>query len=483
MRRFLWLILIGILSCHTALAQENPQPLLTIPHERSIVGAHWHPNNHDFWTWNRQFIFQESGETVWKDHLRLWNGESGSLQNEFQYHGDNIMMYTDWSAGESRLLVYGGESLEVWDTLNNQKVATFNYTAWISGAQWNADFSRVLFWSYDDGSIRILDVNSQQVVFLAETHLNSDLVYAAWSPDETAVLGVLTQGPLTQGPGSVQIWDVTDGALKQTFDYPGMVYRAEWNSDGTRILIEGDKIIQLVDIATRAVLREKRDDPHSYRADWSPDHTRVAVRVEFEPFVEVWDTLSGAVISTFIASEQTDEFIFGVLWSKDNQHILTLPPNQIALWDSTSAAQVVNIPVEARAFNMSWSSWSPDEQKIVYMRSDSSMAIVSLDTSESVELELPAPIPLSMPAPNFTWNADSSQVMLWRVDNSTRIWDTTSGRLLALLTHPVPAGFAAELVTGAIWSPDEQHILTLAGPDYCGGVDTCPTEASVWDAP
>lgn len=480
MRRFWWLIPLVILSCQVALAQDNPQPLLTIPHEWSIGGARWHPNSHDFWTWNRQFRFQESGDTQWTDHLRFWNGETGSLENEFQYHGDNIMMYTDWSAGEHRMLVYGGESVEVWDVLSNQKVASFNHTVRISGAQWNANFSQILFWSYDDGSIRILDVNSGQVVFLAETHLNSDLVSAALSPDGKSVLSVLTQMP-----GSVQVWDVASGALKQAFDYPGMVYRAGWNSDGTRILVEGDKVIQLVDPATRAVILEKRDAPHLYKADWSPDRTRIAVRVEFETSVEVWDTITGSIISTVTHThaEQSDYGIIEVLWSKDNQRLLTHSPGEITLWDSTNGAQLRDITIEARAFNMSWLSWSPDEQKIVYMRSDSSMSVVSLDTQEVVELELPTPIPLSMPDPHFTWNADGSQVMLWRVDNAARVWDTASGKLLATLTHPVPDGFGAELVTGAMWSPDQQHILTLAGPDYCGLVDICPNEVSVWGAP
>jgi WD40 repeat protein len=476
-KHLLWIILLMLLSYSVALAQDKPQPILTVPHEQTIGGGRWHPNGRDFWTWNRRFKFAD-GDTDWQDYLRLWNGETGGFQNEFLYRGDNIGMYLDWSAGENRLLVYGGETLEVWDALENRDVFTYDHTARISGARWNADFSRILFWSYDDGSIHIADLNTGQSTLLVETHLESDLIEAEWSPDETAVLMVKTQLP-----GRVEVWDVASGARTMMFQYPSMVYGADWSADGSRILVVGDHIVQLVDVATQGVLLEKKDADYLYRADWSPDRKLAAVRLETTSLVEVWDTVNGRVISTVAHSGQPDNGIFEVLWSKDNQRLLTHSRGQIALWNAADGSKQFDISIEAPAFYMSWLSWSPDETKIAYMRSDSSLQIVPLDGGQPLDLELPTPIKLSFPSPAFAWNADESRVILWGLDNVARVWDTASGELLAELEHPVPAGFNAVIVTNALWSPDERFILTLATPDYCGGEETCPAEASVWNAP
>jgi WD40 repeat protein len=474
-QRFLWFVLFGLLIYHPALAQSTQQPLLTIPHESTIAGARWHPNGRDFWTWNRIFFQTDDGTTDYQDQFQLWNGDTGNREWQLLYRGDNVEMKLDWSAGEDRLLVYSSQSLEIWDALRGEKTFQFDYSARISGAQWSADFSRILFWSYDDGTIHIWDTNAGEQVFLAETQLNSDLVEAAWSPNERTILAVLTQSP-----GSVEVWDVASGQKTRTFEYPTMIYDADWNGDGSSLLIVGDKTMRLIDLVTQGIVLEKRDDPYLYRWNWSPDRKWLAVRVENDPRVEVWGALTGTAVSTIAHSNQTDNHIFEVLWSSDNQQILTHSPGEIALWDILSGANLFQIIVEAHAFNMSWLSWSPDETKLIYMRSDSSLQVVMLDTHESVELELPSPIPLSFPNPTFAWNGDSSQVMLWWVDNAARVWDTTSGELLATLEHPVDEGFDATLVMDAICSPDEQYILTLGTPDYCGGRDTCPAEANVW---
>jgi WD40 repeat protein len=479
MRRYLfWMILAAAIFSRPVLAQDEVKPLLTIPHEWPIGASRWHPNGHDFWTTNREFSPLADGQYDYQDRLRLWNGDTGSLIRELLYRGDNIQMYLDWSAGENRVLVYGGNSLEIWDALNGEKTATLDYSTWISGAHWNTDFSRVLFWSYNDGSIHVWDSVTGQNSLKIDSGRTSELVDAAWSRDESAILSVLTQMP-----GRVDIWDSTSGERKLSFEYPSMVYRADWNSDGSRILIQGDKIIQLIDLATGAVLLEKRDDEYLYRADWSPNRNLIAVRVENQSHVEIWDSHSGTVLASVTHADNEENRIFEVLWSKDYRRLLTHSAGEISLWDATAGDNLLHITVDPRSFNMSWLSWSPDERKLVYMRSDSSMAVVTLADNQSVELELPQPIQLSMPAPTFVWNNDSSQVMLWWVDNVARVWDTANGKLLAALTHPIPQGFQSMLVTGAIWSPDERLILTRATPDYCGGLASCPSVASVWPAP
>jgi hypothetical protein len=190
------------------------------------------------------------------------------------------------------------------------------------------------------------------------------------------------------------------------------------------------------------------------------------------------------VRSTIIQSGHIDNVISEVQWSKDNQHLLTHSPDGITLWDVITGTHVFWHEIEIRNdYNQSWLSWSPDETKLIVMRSDSSLQIVTLATDAAVELELPSAIALSLPAPNFVWNADGSQMMLSGVDNAARVWDTSSGKLLATLQHPLHDGFQSQWVNNALWSPDEQTILTLGTPDYCGGLETCPSEAMLWKAP
>jgi serine/threonine protein kinase/formylglycine-generating enzyme required for sulfatase activity/WD40 repeat protein len=145
--------------------------------------------------------------------------------------------------------------------------------------------------------LRIWDGENGQL--LGESQQDSDFAsQLLWQPQGKQILRVVTHSEAIPNP--LVLIDSDTGAVARNLQgHQGMIWRAAWSPDGTRIASVGeDATCRIWDAASGAELQKLTHGDPLWWIQWSNDGTKVATGSSFSA-ISVWEAASGKLVREF----------------------------------------------------------------------------------------------------------------------------------------------------------------------------------------
>ena len=355
--------------------------------------------------------------------------------------------------------IAGGSSVTivVWDAAFGEIVADIK-PVWWSGLptalDWLADDSELLAaWEQLGGFANIYDLATGEERLRYIEHAGGvNSAYA--SPDDRLALSAGVDG-------TARIWLVDSGETVQIFDVPEVeVNDAIWSPDGRQVATaSSDGAIRIWDVETGA--EQLQIDAHRGEVtalSWSSDGARLA-SVGSDGLGVVWDAAAGEVLLTLKGHET---LITDIAWSPDDGLLATAGADGLVrVWETR--AGVEQFTLFGTASQLKDISWSPDGRRLVSVALQNArphvwdvttpvVRLVGYGTGENAAVQTNWPY----------WSPDGSWVGAGgHNDNSYRLWDPDTGRLIKSY-EGVSLGFGAPNPAGTeIFLVDPPRIVNL----------------------
>jgi WD40 repeat protein len=273
---------------------------------------------------------------------RVWSVATGKpLTPPLEHQG--FVSSAAFSPDGARV-VTGGHGARVWDATTGTPLAPPLERGTVLGAAFAADGPRAITAS-DDRIARVWDSMTGAPLSPPLAHL-AEASHAAFSPDGARVViasyrpaadrwnaatGALA--PPTSDSDDARVWDVVTGKpLSPPLHHQGMVWRAVFSPDGTRVVTASvDQTARVWDATTGEPLTpplEHRGGVSS--ATFSADATRV-VTTSFDRTAQVWDATTGKPLSPPLEHQDT---VCSAAFSPDGARVVTASFDQTArIWD------------------------------------------------------------------------------------------------------------------------------------------------------
>jgi len=347
----------------------------------------------------------------------------------------------------------------IWDADTIQAVGeAMRHEEWVNCVEFSPDGRQVVSGSKDH-TARIWDARTGQPLSEPLPH-DASVLSAQFSPDGRRILS-LCDGPM------VWVWEVRGGhPLPALLQHPAEVYKAVFNPDGERVatttrtpIIGGNQIVRVWD-ARRAVPLMSRLGLGSWDIEFSADGRRLLAVDKTsvaQAIATVWDSQSGRIVGgPFVHTNTLRRGQF----SPDGQLVLGAGTGSYRVWDIATGNLVHEFPNQLVD---GFAQFSPDGKWVLATREDNSVRLLDLRSGQ------PVTEPLRHDG-EVVWgdiSADSQRVATISRDQTARIWDAGSGRLLHTLRHTAePYQY-----NSVKFNPDGRLLVTSAG-----------NAAQVWDS-
>jgi WD40 repeat protein len=351
--------------------------------------------------------------------MKMLNMETGALAHTF---GGNSEQATNvvFSPNGARVLSrnHSGE-WKLWDAATGTVVRTFG------NALFSPDGSRVASHSGYDKTVKLWDAATGAPLRTLEGH-SGGVDSVAFSPDGGHVLS-------GSDDKTLKLWDAATGTLVRSFEgHAGSVWSVAFSTDGRRVLSRSrDGTAILWDAATGTLIRSAAKVG---AAAFSPDSGRVVVDLDGK--LGLWDAADGAVLRIFGESGG----IWQVAFSADGRRLLSKGSADwtMKLWDATSGALL-------RSFGGASVVLSPDGSRLLsHGYVDNTLKLWDSATGALLHtLEGHFAFVISA-----AFSPDGQRILSVSDDATTRIWDVTTGRPLAVLMDGQGAAWLAMTSAG-----------------------------------
>lgn len=260
--------------------------------------------------------------------LKIWEPVSGKELLSLETPGVRPGFSTDGK----RLVTSDahGKALEVWNTLNGQKVLTL---AGLPGARFSPDNTRLVA-PISNSAVKIWNAVTGQELLTIETKF-AGLCYLAYSPDGTQ-LATVHNNPGTMRPQhEVHLWQTDSGShLRTLAGHSDRVNGIAYSPNGTHLASTShDRSVIVWNLATgRPALNLRGHTAVTFDVAFSPDGKRLA-SASWDSTVMLWDTTTGIEVLTLRGHPGGVE---GVAFTPDGKRLATLSGASIKIWDADS---------------------------------------------------------------------------------------------------------------------------------------------------
>ncbi len=357
--------------------------------------------------------------------VNIWDVDTGkellSLPGLLSTHSwldRNRIATEDFADQNTRVITF-------WDAVTGQKLSTTTLPIspnLVVGPSSNTygdlspDWTRGA-WAQTGGTVKVFDLATANLLFTLRGH-TAQILYVRFSPDGTRIA-------TASNDRTAKIWDVST-ALNTGSATGKELFTLAGHTDGVTSVV------------------------------WSPDGKRL-VTASADGTAKVWNADTGAELLTFGHTN----FLIDAAFDADGTRIGTVGVNgRVIVWDISTRRQLFTLFTPQIRYTAQDVGFSPDGDHIVIANFETP-AIV-WDLSPAPEL----PSVSTGPVYSFAANSDRTRIVTSHPDNTAKVWDIASGRLLLTLSgHTRP-------VTGIAYSRDGRRIAT-AGEDKM---------AKVWEA-
>ena len=270
-------------------------------------------------------------------------------------HSDTTANSIVWGPNDEMLVTGSGETISFWDSENLASKVTFDVGP-IFALDWHLDRNLLAGkvnsrtaqgWTFlvktwavrQDESGNIVDFPEQQSVSIG------DFTWFVWSPDGAQIA-------TSDIDGMIQIWDVENGELRTSIQYPGntsltIAPSIAWNQRGKLVGVRGENAIYLWDTQTGQLVNSFNG--YVWNAQyiaWSPDGNRFAISAR--NYVYIVDSNTGSVLNEI--ESNPDNYITHIVWGPNNFLIAgigaigTKPTTWV--WNSETGEEIAYIPTE-----------------------------------------------------------------------------------------------------------------------------------------
>ena len=297
---------------------------------------------------------------------------------------------------------------------------------------WSPNSARIAMGT--DTVVREWDATTGKHVFTYNPNPNGggSILSVAWSPDGQRIV---------DGSGNAQVWNATTGHLYITFPSSQQlgaiqqsVSNAYFSSHVATTPFSGGSMI--------------------YSTAWSPGGKYMASALDggYGNIVDVWDTSTGKVITTYHG--HTD-YVSQVAWSPDGKYVASSSyDGTVQVWNASTGKTITTFKGDTGAV-----AWSPDGKLVASAGNDGTVQLWNPLTGQTVLTYRGH----SGAVDTVVWSPDSTRVASGASDKTVQIWDATTAK--TLYTY---RGHSNNVRTLA-WSPDGKYITSAEDSETGGG--------------
>jgi WD40 repeat protein len=305
--------------------------------------------------------------------IDIRDAETGRSVLSFHGHDGDVNQVA-FSSDGSRLASTGDDGeLKVWDPSSGRLLAGLSGSGSARGVSFSADGSLVAAAWDGKGTVRVLDLSTDRVVWSTRV---DGVIDTALSPDGKRIAVASDSG--------TAVFDVETG--ERVFRLSrGAAEDVSWSPDGRSVAVASDQDIRIWEAGTGRLQHTLLGHAgRVYGVAWSPDSARL-VTGGADGIAKVWEIgVNGTRELWSLSALGTRSGVQGLTFSPDGSRVMVgdLNVSTVTIWDLGSNGDAEWAHVPSRAENPVPARFLPDGRRVAAIsRSDGGKAVTIWDLS------------------------------------------------------------------------------------------------------